>query len=34
MPLLFDMPFHELESYGGTNPKPNDFDAYWERALA
>jgi cephalosporin-C deacetylase len=34
MPLLFDMPFEKLESYSGTNPRPGDFDAYWERALA
>ena len=34
MPLLFDMPLAELESYQGTNPKPDDFDAYWDAALA
>src|SRR6187455_2911013 len=33
MPLI-DMPLVELESYGGTNAKPADFDEYWERALA
>jgi cephalosporin-C deacetylase len=34
MPLLFDMPFEQLESYQGRNPRPADFDAYWEQALA
>lgn len=34
MPLLFDMPLEELESYQGTNPRPDDFDAYWDRGLA
>jgi cephalosporin-C deacetylase len=34
MPLLFDMPFEKLETYQGTNPRPGDFDTYWENALA
>ena len=34
MPLLFDMPLEQLSSYQGTNPRPTDHDAYWERALA
>ena len=34
MPPLFDMPFEDLRRYGGTNPKPVDFDAYWTAALA
>ena len=34
MPLLFDMPLEELETYQGVNPKPDDFDAYWDAALA
>jgi cephalosporin-C deacetylase len=34
MPLLFDMPFDQLASYEGTNPRPADFDAFWETALA
>ncbi len=34
MPLLFDMPFEQLPAYQGTNPRPADFDEYWERALA
>jgi len=34
MPLLFDMPLEKLESYEGTNPRPEDFDAFWDRGLA
>jgi len=33
MPLI-DMPMQELEQYQGINPRPLDFDAYWDRALA
>ncbi len=33
MPML-DMPMAELERYQGRNPRPADFDAYWDRALA
>jgi len=33
MPVL-DMPLSELRNYRGTNPKPADFDQYWDRALA
>jgi cephalosporin-C deacetylase len=33
MPLI-DLPLVELERYQGRNPRPADFDAYWERALA
>jgi cephalosporin-C deacetylase len=33
MPLI-DMPLAELERYQGRNPRPPDFDAYWERGLA
>ncbi len=32
MPLI-DKPLKELKEYQGINPKPADFDAYWERAL-
>ena len=32
MPAV-DMPIEELKKYMGRNPKPADFDAYWERAL-
>jgi len=34
MPLTFDMPFEQLKLYQGTNPRPADFDAYWETGLA
>ena len=34
MPGLFDLPLAELHTYRGRNPRPADFDAYWERALA
>ncbi|WP_018755054.1 acetylxylan esterase [Paenibacillus terrigena] len=32
MPLI-DLPLEQLYEYKGTNPRPDDFDAYWERAL-
>ncbi len=34
MPLTFDIPFEQLTSYQGRNPRPRDFDAFWEKALA
>lgn len=34
MPLGFDMPQERLPGYEGTNPRPEDFDAYWDSALA
>jgi cephalosporin-C deacetylase len=34
MPLLFDMLLEELPTYQGTNPRPDDFEAYWDAALA
>ena len=34
MPLSFDMPFEELPHYQGTNPRPDDFDEFWDRSLA
>lgn len=33
MPLV-DMPLKELKEYKGINPKPADFDEYWNRALS
>lgn len=33
MPLI-DKPLEELKVYQGRNPKPNDFEEYWENALA
>ena len=32
--MLVDKPIEELLKYTGRNPRPADFDAYWERALA
>jgi cephalosporin-C deacetylase len=32
MPII-DMPLNELKAYNGINPKPEDFEQYWERAL-
>lgn len=34
MPLLFDMPFEQLQTYQGKNPRPADFDEYWAKGLA
>jgi cephalosporin-C deacetylase len=31
--MKFDMPLPELEQYMGTNPKPHDFDEFWETGL-
>jgi cephalosporin-C deacetylase len=33
MPLI-DMPLEQLRVYSGRNPRPTDFDAYWDRGLA
>src|SRR6056297_2101033 len=30
----FELPLEELYRYRGTNPKPKDLDAYWDKALA
>ncbi|MCP4199544.1 MAG: acetylxylan esterase [Proteobacteria bacterium] len=34
MPLTFDLSREELYTYQGTNPRPEDFDAYWDTAHA
>jgi cephalosporin-C deacetylase len=34
MPLTFDLPLAQLYTYPGRNPRPADFDAYWDAALA
>jgi len=34
MPLMFDFPLEKLQTYQGINPKPTDFDVYWDAALA
>lgn len=33
MPLI-DMPLAELKKYQGTNPKPADFDEFWDNSIA
>ena len=33
MPTI-DLPLDELRTYAGSNPRPDDFDAYWDDALA
>lgn len=33
MPIL-DMPLAELKEYQGVNPRPDDFDEYWDSALS
>jgi cephalosporin-C deacetylase len=33
MPLMFDMPLEELYDYQGRNPRPDDFDAFWDHGL-
>ena len=33
MPIV-DMPLAQLKAYAGINPKPADFDAYWDASLA
>lgn len=34
MAALFEKPLKELKVYQGVNPRPEDFDDYWDRALA
>jgi len=34
MPLLFDMPLESLYKYTGRNPRPKDFDEFWNASLA
>ncbi len=33
MPLTFDFPFDQLKTYQGINPKPADFDQFWDQSL-
>ena len=33
MPLLFDLSWDALQSYQGCNPKPADFDQFWDNSL-
>jgi cephalosporin-C deacetylase len=34
MPLNFDLPFDQLQTYSGRNPRPTDFDSFWDESLA
>jgi len=34
VPLTFDLPFDQLVTYPGINPRPVDFDAYWDASVA
>lgn len=34
MPATFDLTLEKLQTYNGTNPKPADFDEYWDKALS
>jgi len=34
MPLMFDFPLEQLKVYQGINPRPADFDAFWDASLA
>lgn len=34
MPLTFDLSREELDSYTGRNPKPSNFDEFWDHGLA
>jgi len=34
MPLTFDLPFDQLQTYMGINPRPADFDRFWDNSLA
>src|SRR4030042_4971573 len=34
MPRTFDFPLEQCKVYKGTNPRPADFDAFWDKALA
>jgi len=33
MPVV-DLPIEELKKYQGTNPRPDDFDEFWDKSLA
>ncbi len=34
MPLTFDLPLEQCKIYEGSNPRPADFDEFWDKALA
>ncbi|MGA7192702.1 MAG: acetylxylan esterase [Anaerolineales bacterium] len=33
MPLTFDLPIEQLQAYQGKNPRPYDFDSFWDKSL-
>ena len=33
MPLTFDFPLDKLKTYSGINPRPSNFEVYWNDAL-
>ena len=33
MPLTFDLPIEQLRTYRGINPRPSDFDSFWDKSL-
>ena len=33
MPLTFDYPLDTLKTYKGCNPRPSDFDPFWDKGL-
>ena len=34
MPLMFDFPLEKLKTYQGINPRPDDFEVFWDDGLA
>ena len=34
MPLTFDLSWEELQTYNGINPRPTDFDPFWDNGLS
>jgi cephalosporin-C deacetylase len=34
MPLTFDLPREQLETYAGRSPRPADFDDFWQKGVA
>ncbi len=34
MPLTFDLSIEELKTYQGKNPRPEAFDAFWDKSLS
>ena len=34
MPLTFDLPLNELQTYNGRTPRPSDCDAFWDDGIA